>query len=178
MPSYQIPHTARYIPTTAIFTATFNVPTVGKYDFGISANKNVLVENLLPGTIYLIDRLSIGGDINEGVFLDAIETLPELILRKSQTKEIVYKKPMPIVQYIDDQDIIAWIKTDKSKEDLTLDLTGVLKQTPSLVGVVDVKIFVSFSIYAIESSVFNFWFTNVLNNQTGMQVSGGIQSGI
>ena len=177
MPSYQIPHTARYIPTTNVFTALFNNPTPGKYDFDIPVNKNMLVEKMLPGTIYLIDRVSIGGDINEGVFLDAIEVLPELTLRKSLTEEIVYKKPMPIVQYIDDQDIIAWVKTDKTNESLTVDLVGILDQTTELIGEIDVKIFVSYSIYAIESSVFEYWFKNTLSNQVGEQIRGKVSQG-
>jgi len=172
MPSYVIPHSARFIPTTNIFTATFNAPTVGAYNFGIAANANQVVTRLLPGSVYLIDRISIGGDISEGSFLDAIETLPQLTLRKSQTKEIVYEKSLPIVQYIDDQDVIAWVETKKSDEDLTVDLTGLLDQTADLVGEVDIKIFVSYSIYAIESSVFEFWFRTVLSNQTGEQVRG------
>lgn len=174
MPSYQIPHTARYIPTVSRFGADFNVPTVGKYNFGVDANKNVLVEKMLPGTVYLIDRISIGGDIGEGVFLDAIDTLPILTLKKSLTKEIVYKKSMPIVQYIDDQDIIAWVKTDKSNENLTLDLTGILNQTTALIGELRVELFVSYSLYAIESSVFEYWFKNTLSNQVGEQVRGKI----
>lgn len=174
MPSYYIPHTARYIPTTNIFTAAFNVPTAGKYDFDVDANKNQIVEEIKPGSTYLIDRISIGGDINEGTFLDAIEVLPELTLRLSKTKEIVYKKPQPIVQYIDDQDIVAWVKTNKSDDFLTLDLTGVLDQTAELIGTSDVKLFVSLSMYAIESKVFEYWFRDTLSNQTGQQVRGSL----
>lgn len=170
--TYQIPHTARFIPTTNIFTGLFNNPTIGKYDFGTALNTGQSVLPLKRGTTYLIDRISTGGNIDEGTYLDAIETLPEIILRRSKSNEIVYKTTVPLVNYVDDQDMIAWVKSEKGGEILIVDFTGVLDQTAALVGVLDVKIHLSYSIYAIDSTVFERKFRDVIGDDVGNQVTG------
>lgn len=151
---FEVPKNARLISTTNIFTATFNNPTVGVYDFGIAANKQVILTPLLLNTVYLLGRISMGADVDEGNFLDAINTIPRLTLRKQIGNEIVYQRPLPMVTYVDDQDMIAWVDSKKANDSLNLEVTGVLNQTAALVGVVTIKINVNYIIYAIESTVF------------------------
>lgn len=171
--TYQIPHTARFIPTTNIFNALFNVPTIGKYNFETAANTGLHVLDLKRGTTYLIDRISIGGNITEGVYLDSIDSLPELILKRKKSGEIVYKTSFPVVNYVDDQDLIGWVKSEKGGDSLIVDMKGILNQTAALVGVLSVRIHVSYSIYAIDSTVFEAKFRGVLSPRVGEQVIGG-----
>ena len=79
---------------------------------------------------------------------------------------------MPIVNYIDDQDVIAWVKSEKGGDRLIATFTGLLDQTAALVGVTEVKIHVSYSIYAIDSTVFEAKFRGDLSDQVGNQVIG------
>ena len=151
---YEVPKNARFVSTTNIFTATFNVPAVGAYDFGITANNQIVLTPLLLNTVYLLGRISIGADIPEGDFLDAINTIPKLTLRKSIANEIVYQQPLPIVTYVDDQEMIAWVDNKKANNSLKLEITGLLNQTAALVGKVTIKIHVNYLIYAIENTVF------------------------
>lgn len=173
--SYQIPQTARYISTSNIFTATFNNPTAGKYDFGIAGNMEVSILELFQNTVYLIDRISIGGNISDSDFLSSIETLPLITFKTLQKKQIVYKLPFPVVNYIDDQDVTAWIISEKGGNSLICDFTGVLNQTADLVGITDIKINVSLSIYAIESTRFYSTFRGDLSPDVGKQVMGAIK---
>ena len=151
---YEVPKNARFVSTTNIFTATFNVPTPGFYDFGITANNQIILTPLLTNTVYLLGRISVGADIPEGDFLDAISSIPKLTLRKGIANEIVYQQPVPIVTYVNDQEMIAWIDNKKANNSLKLEVTGTLIQTAALVGKATVKINVNYLIYAIENTVF------------------------
>lgn len=173
--SYQIPHTSRYIPTTNTFIATFNNPTLGKYDFTGGAVQNQTVIQLFRDTIYLIERISVGGDLSEQVYRESIfSTVPILTLRRKQGNQIVYKNPMPIPNFIDDQDITAWIISDKQDDELLLSLDGVLTQVAETVGRDTLKLFISYSIYAIESSDFARAFRGDLSRSVGQEVIGSI----
>lgn len=174
--SYQIPHTSHYFTKTNIFTATFNIPTVGKYDFGIAGNAGINITELQKNKVYLIDRVSIGGNISEANYLDAIDVLPEFRLKKLIKNENVYFLPYSIVNYLDDSNITAWVLSEKGGDILRIDLTGLLNQTADLIGVTTIKLHVTFSIFIISSTVFYAKFRDSLSDQTGDQVSGFVDA--
>lgn len=171
--TFNIPPQSRYITTSNIFTAQFNTPTVGVYDFNIAGNTGQKICDLYQNTVYLIDRLTIGGTVSEGDYLESIGTLPLLTLKKKVKNEIVYKLPMPIVQYIDDMDVTAWIIADKGSEELHADFSGVLNQIAQFIGIASISINISYSIYAIESTIFNNAFRGDLSPNIGQSVIGG-----
>ena len=173
--TYQIPHSARYLQTANIFTASFNSPTVGKYDFGVSANENVKIQDIFKGTIYLIERFVVGGNIPEDYYSGAIETFPKIKFKFKNTKSIVYKLPIPIVKYYNNLDVVAWVYTDLGNDELIADFTGLLDQTADLVGIDEIKLNISFAMYAIEDTNFKIRFRDVLSKQSGSQVIGDIQ---
>lgn len=165
---YQIPTQSRFIATSTIFSAVFNAVTPAKYDFAnTTANQNVIVLRLQPGTIYLIERLSVGGNITESQFLESIDTFPVLTIKRSSSRESVYSQGIPIVHYFDGLECAAWVHSDKNDDDLTLSLSGLLSQLPSMIGILTARIQVSLSIYAIESSYFSGSFRDVLSTSIG-----------
>lgn len=174
MPTYQIPHTSHYFTATNIFTATFNNPTVGQYDFGIDANKNQFVSDLQANKVYLIERMSFSGSIGETDYLEAISTLPTSRLKRSIKKENVYFLPLSHANYNDDSDIVAWVKSEKKNDTLTLNFDGVLDQIASLVGTVTIKVHITLSIYIISSTIFYRKFRGELSDQVGDQPIGVI----
>jgi len=167
MPVYQIPQQSRYIPTSTIFTATFNNPTIGRYDFNVAGNQNILVEQLKPNVVYLIEKYSIGGNISELDYLGSIVDFPLLTIKRSVSSQIVYQKPIPLTNYADGLDCSVFIHSDKQNDFLTLSLSGVLTQLPSMVGINEVKLHVSFSLYAIDSSYYNAAFRDKQNISIG-----------
>jgi hypothetical protein len=169
---YEIPRSSRYILTSNVFTATFNNPLLGGYDWGVAGNVGQKIIDMEPGSIYLIERISIGADMGEAEFLEAILTLPLITLRESQSNELVYKAPFPVTNFIDDKDIVGWAYTDKGDEDLISTFTGQLTQTAALVGRATLSFFINYSIYAIDDSVFTNKFKGILGGQQGEQVSG------
>lgn len=166
---YQIPQQSRYVPTSTIFTATFNAITPGKYDFSGAANQNVNVLELKPNVIYLIERLSIGANVSETEFLTAIDVFPELTIKRSVSAEIVYQRPFPIVNFADGIECAAWIHSDKQNDFLTFSLNGLFSQTPAMIGLADLKIQISASIYAIDSSYYNAAYRDVQNISIGQR---------
>ncbi len=164
---YQIPQQSRYIPTSTVFSAGFNLITPGKYDFSGVANQNVNVLQLNQNVVYLIERLSIGGNIAETEFLSAINTFPLLTIKKSISKEIVYQKPFPVVNYADGIECAAWVHSDRQNDFLTFSMSGLFNQTPAMIGLATLKIQVTASIYAVDSSYYNAAYRDVQNISIG-----------
>lgn len=165
--NYQVPTQSRYIPTSTVFTAVFNANPLnpGKYDFTVpsAGNQNIDVLKLQPGTIYLIERISAGGNITEQEYLAAINVFPSVAIRRKIKKEMVYMRPIPINNYFDGQEAGCWIHSDKSDDVLTMSFQGVLDQIASLVGVAEVKIQISLNIFAIDSA----WFNGAFRDEQG-----------
>jgi hypothetical protein len=150
-----IPHKARYIPLSNTFSAFFNSPSLGKYDFGVTANAGQIVLELQPGTVYYIEGLSVGGNIAAEDYLGAILYVPLLTLRRTQGNDIVYRNSIPVVQFFQSKEISNFIWSEKSGDNLTIDCTGVLLQTSALVGIDPIKINSFLSIFAIDDRNYN-----------------------
>lgn len=167
--NYQIPTQSRYIPTSTIFQAVFNAITPARYDFtNTPGNQNVNVLLLQPGTVYLIERMNAGGNLSEEQFLESIDSFPELAIRRSASRgEGVYNRSIPITNYFDGMECAAWVFTDKKDDWLTLSFSGLLRQLPSMVGILTAKIQISLSIFAIESAYFNGSFRDGLGKSIG-----------
>lgn len=152
---YQVPKTATYLQTRNEFTAAFNVPTPGVYDFNVAGNLKRPVLSMNLNAIYLINRITIGATIPQDEYLFNIVTLPRIVLQFDIESQRVYPLSLPIVQFVDGMEAVAWFWTDKSNESLTMSLvTGVLGQDAFLVGVPNVKINVSMSIFEITDNGF------------------------
>jgi len=157
MITISLPKSTRFLQPVIRFSATFNAPTLGKYNFGIPANTGaVLIDTLGLSSIYLIDNINVGGTIDEGEYLFSVANnpFPLLRLRTRIDNQAVYAYPLPILNYIDNQPTLAWIASTKGGDGLLADFTGVLDQTPALVGVPKISIAVSFNVYQITDSAF------------------------
>lgn len=152
MISYNLPRRIRYIPASAIFTANFNTPTLGKYDF--AGIEKIFVLKLLANTIYLIDSLSIAGTVAGEDFLQSIDLVPIFTLRKSIDKESIFDVPIQIHNYATDRQIVHFFRSKKTNESLIADVKGTLNQLPSFVGLPSISLSINLSIHAIDSSDF------------------------
>jgi hypothetical protein len=145
---YQIPKTSHFISTSNTFTATFNVPTIGLYDFAVAGNVGQVVIPLNLNSVYLLNRITIGGTIPQEEYLFNIVTLPLLRLRYLKENQSIYRSPIPVVQFIDGMEAVAWLWTEQSRDSLIMDLDiGQLSQDAFLVGVATVRINVCLTIF-------------------------------
>src|SRR3954469_25648483 len=69
----RIPHGSIFRPIVKRFTATFGSPTIGKYDFGTVANRNVKILPISQANLFYISILNFSASIVEGAFLENIE---------------------------------------------------------------------------------------------------------
>lgn len=157
----EIPKDSRIIQSVNLFTATFNNPTIGSYDFGVAANVGQTVIRMRPQSIFLLEKMSFSANIDEGDFLEAVTTTPQFLLRRLIDGQSVFYKPIPIVSYIDGEDEIAYTWTKErvgtpgnqdNPDELIVDFTGVLAQTAALVGRATIRAQVTFKFYEIINS--------------------------
>lgn len=144
-----IPNGARVRPATIIFEAQFGIPTPARYDFTIPANAGRALMRIEPGTTYLIDRMSIGGNVTEEQYLESIDIFPSLRVDYFQGAARIYTDNIPVVNYTDNSEVSAWAKSCRGTDQINLTMTGALNQLPSMVGIASVRIQVSFVVYAI-----------------------------
>ena len=152
MITYNLPRRIRYIPASAIFTAIFNAPTIGKYDF--AGNTQVFIESLLPNTVYLIDALSIAGNVSSEDFLSSIDIVPLFTLRKSLAAEHIFDAPIQIHGYSTDRQVVHFFKTGLNNCGLIADITGRLNMIPAFLGLASISLSINLSIHAIDESDF------------------------
>jgi hypothetical protein len=173
-----IPSDSEYIQPSSKFTANFNVPVLGKYSFNVAGNTNIVVLPLQLNTIYLIERISIAGDIPEDRYLEAMDNSlpvnsnPFLSLKYSIGTEHLHKFPLPVLNYTDDQELVIWCFTEKKNCNLIATFTGLLMQTAYLVGKSSINIVVSFSMYAISNTEFTKSFRGLVNKNIGKSLRG------
>jgi len=153
MITYNLPKRIRYVPAAAVFEATFNNPTVAKYDF--NGNQQTFITKLLPHTVYMIDSISIGGNMAAEDYLSAIDTVPLFNLKKSNETENIFDKPMQLNGYSTDRQIVHFFQTGLSNLDLIATITGKLNQLPDYIGLAIFKLAINLSIHAIDENDFH-----------------------
>lgn len=134
--------------TANTFQATFNAAGTGVYDFGFDATQQgALVLELNQNYVYLIDRISFAVTAPEGVYLEAINTLPMFRLRFRRDNLIAFANGIPGTKYHDGMEFSFWTYSDKKNDALILDMSGVLNQVADLIGVAQVFATLSLVIY-------------------------------
>jgi hypothetical protein len=168
-----IPKSSRLSLVGGIFKATFNAPTIGKYDFtnlknagGNFVNRGVPLGLVLnPTSIYFVNKLSFSMSIDEGVFLSSIDTttpdtIPNVNFRPPPENINIYNYPLRLLNYFDNRDIDSFFIVSNAKDILAADFRAVLNQTADLVGIGTVYAQVSICIYEINDYDFKSQFTS------------------
>ena len=173
--TYAIPKTSIYLQTSNTFTALFGNPTFGVYDFNRPVNAGRTVLTMQQGVIYLINRISVGGDISADEYLANLSTVPQIILQFQRENQRLYPMALPIVQFYDGWEAVAWFWSDIDGQTLNATLTtGILNQDAGLVGKPSVSINLSMSVFEITDNGFIQDFKNVnsltrTGNRTNLQ---------
>lgn len=151
-----IPPSSKFVQVDQIFLATFNNPTLNKYDFNIPANINrVLLDPMTPTSIYIIDRISFSAQIAEGTYLEAIDVTPTAQLTLRINGMQIYYKPIPCINYIDNAECQCYFWSKVSAKDLTMQdalcvtFRGILNQVAAMAGLLTIRCLLSLSLYEI-----------------------------
>jgi len=147
-----IPQDSRFIQTVNRYTATFNNPVLGKYNFegGPVVNSQIVVlPNLQKNNLYMIEKYLFSANIAEGLFLEATENVCTFQLFRSTDNQVLYQKPIPLINYVDGSECIAYFSTSQDNDNLISTFRGLLWQPPALVGVATIIAQVTLNIYEI-----------------------------
>lgn len=149
-----IPQDSRFIQTSNKFTALFNEPTLGKYNFenGAVNEYNTVLSNLQKNHIYMIEKYSFSATIPEGVFLEATENICTFQLFKNTDKQVIYQAPIPLINYVDGLSCIGYFWTAQDEDQLVATFRGLLQQPAALVGIGSIISQITLNIYEILDS--------------------------
>lgn len=145
-----IPVSAQVYQTKTVFSATFNTPTINRYDFNSLANRNVDILTLKSRAIYIIERTNFSMNISEENFQDSIVTAPAISIKREVPNQQIYETPFEFVNYVDNLEMYAFFGSGQNEDKLQGTMTGVLQQTPTFTKMV-VNAFLQFNIYKINS---------------------------
>jgi len=158
-----IPKTSKLCVIGGIFKSSFGVPTVARYDFtkNLTAGNrtNVAVSLGLamnPSYLYFFHQINFSMSIDEGTFLQAIETgtVPELSIKDSTSRKNIFNQPVRLFRYFENAAIDSYHLNLNANTELIADFQAVLIQVADLVGVADIFAQVSLSVYEITEEEF------------------------
>jgi len=151
----RLPKDFRLFSTVQIFESTFNIPTLGKYDFTIPANREKKIMDIVNTQLYYIDYVILGGTISEEIYLNSIDPLdvPRFYLSMKNTRKKVFSKDFPLVSF-QTFETAQFINSDQSQDELLLTMEGRLNQIADTVGISAIRLRISMMIYEISDCKF------------------------
>lgn len=165
----QLSNKAKYTPIKAIATAEYKAIGTGIYEYVFNVQSPIF--ELKKNTVYILERMSVAGDIDEQLFLSSVTDPIEIDFRYSNSKNMVYNHPIPILKYSDDKNIRSYIQT-ATDTDLIFKARGRCKQIEEFIGKESIKLFFSFELFAIDSSEYNKNYMQALDTNAGNFLRG------
>ncbi len=164
-----IPRDSIFRPVVNLFTASFNSPTLGKYNWGVTANVKQTVLNINPQNLFFISTMNFSATVPESAFLENIETTPKIQFVMDQNSESMYGGAYPVAKYLGDNDISAFFWSRQADDILTATFTGQLGQNASMIAFSSVIAVVALNTYEITDKDFIERFFHI--QKTGEQIS-------
>lgn len=169
-----LPVGVQVIPTVNTFTATFNTPTVNRYDFNVAANTDVEILQMEEFSIYIIERMAFSTDIAESDYQDSLDIVPSLMFKREVPDQQIFQRPMPFVNYYRDYETYMFFQGTGGPDRLLGTFRGSLAQIPATVGKTDITALVQLTIYKINDQEWIKRFLQAKNNLgAGLNMRGG-----
>jgi hypothetical protein len=137
---FRVPLKSIFIPTHNVFTANFNSPVIGQYSFNTPLNTNVFVLKMQPDSVYMIDRITVGANIDESIYLNSIVDFPRISLRRKNNKMNLTPLPYYINNFARNSDFVVLQSAGNDTEEMLMTVNGLLNQIPDTIGVLQLKI--------------------------------------
>lgn len=153
-----------YRPCAGIFTADYNVPSVGQYDWNVAANTGVQLLSLSPNNLYMLSTLNFSATIPEANYLENVDTIPSLDLRLKLAGAQLNGQGYPLVTYMQNNEIAIFFWTNQKEDFLTANFRGVLNQNAALAAVASITAQVSLNIHEITDAAYIAKFKGLLQN--------------
>lgn len=146
---------ARYRTSLTRFTAEFNNPSPGVYDFGTAVNEGVGVFRCELNTYYVIERMSVSADVNALDFTASLEVVPVLRLWRRLDNSTIYETGLSLVSYVSQQDQAVLVHSDREGDEVLGTLTGVLRPVLGFGMASSISLYVSLHVYAVDGTIYN-----------------------
>lgn len=151
----KLPVSARPTLTSNIFRSTFNIPTIGRYDFtNVAGNQNQTVLTMTGTSIYVIERVCFSTGIPEGIFqesIDATAHVPWLRFKTLKTDHQIFDRPLPFINYVDNLELLLYIPGNQSEDEIQVTFEAVLFQIFPTVSAVNVNAYLQLNIYEVQN---------------------------
>ena len=158
---FNIPHKNKFNTPTAVFRGIINNPTVGVYDFNVVTN-NITMFKLERNSVYLVERISVGSNVSEEIYLNSIESVsqnpPTLFFSSLLTGEVFFTQKLAVVGFYPDKQTTVFLSSDKGNDALQVKFSGVLDQIWDTVGKTEIDIILTMSVYEINNKEFKIWY--------------------
>lgn len=151
-----IPIDSIFRPTANLFTATFNNPTIGQYDFAIAANTEQLVMPIDDINLFYISIANYSANVPESSYLENLDTsdIPKIRFLTGQNKKPLYGGTYPLAKYLVTNEVGTFFRSKQAKDSLIATFTGKLNQNANLAGVVTITAVVALNIWEISDREF------------------------
>lgn len=170
MITLNLPHTARYIPCSISTIARLGDD--GRYTLDATP---IVVSKLEHSSVYLVDRLTLTTSLSEDDFTASYpqDRAPALTLGYLQGQYSATFQPISLPDY-SPRGVVQWIKSAQHDDFLTATIFGSLLQHAGTISAETVTVNISFDIYAVDNSWFQFHFESPLLTTTGQNLRGAI----
>lgn len=147
---------------SARFLATFNTPTLGKYDFtnevnvdGDKINLNVPLISLEKQSLYLVTNWRFRTTVTEDLYQEGIadNNIPTVHLNLlNQSKTLIFSTPLPMPGEIGNSGLesLQYFTTTQDEDILTASLRGQLDQIGDLINFSEINATFSITMYQIN----------------------------
>lgn len=149
-----IPRNSIFRPLVNTFTATYNSPTVGQYNWAIAANTDQQVMQINSQNLFFISIINFSTTLPEGDFLSNILTVPQIRFRTKQANQSLFGGAYPLGKYLINNEIAAFFQSKQDKDNLVATFTGSLGQNADLIAVSSVKAVVALNVFEISDAKF------------------------
>jgi hypothetical protein len=176
--SIQLPLQAiQYISTANLFSAPFNTVVAGKYSFNPTTllNGGNVKQTVIPmeiGSVYLIERMFVSGNIPAEDFLSSVNPtrvdLPQIRITRKIDGHQIHAMPIPVIQFTTNRESPIMVYSDKKGDELQMSMTGVIEQIPNTIGVDPVVVTIGLSIYQINEKFFNNGLKTAMSSDFGL----------
>ncbi len=152
----KLPVTARPTLTANIFTGTFNVPTVNRYNFtDVAGNQQQTVLTMTGQSVYIIERASFSMTTPEGVFQEAIDStisVPVMKFETLKTQQLIFARKQPFINYVDNLELLLFVPSNQEDDEILVSFEAIFSQPAALVGTAVLKAFLQLNIYEVQNS--------------------------
>jgi len=160
----QIPKDSVFRPTVNLFTATFNNPTLGKYDFGVAANTLQDVMQVNHTNLFYIEGMNVSATVLETAYIENLSTVPKVQFFLKKNAQALFGGAYPIGKYLQPNEISAFFSGDQVGDTLQATVTGVLNQNANMIQYGSVTIVLALNIFEISDPKFIAEFKKITNN--------------